>query len=385
MEDQQGPSGTSAAKATVKILRSADSWIEGEALRQLQVTAELPGMRAAFGMPDLHPGRGHPIGAAFLADGIIYPYLVGSDIGCGMALFATGIASRKAKRDRWVKDLNIDGIWQDDEAKDAILDRHGVAKDQFRTSLGTIGGGNHFAELLSIDKVVETEAFTGAGLDKGMLYLLVHSGSRGLGDDILRSHTARFGAAGLKAASDDGLAYLSRHDEAVRWAAANRSAIAQRFAEQIGFTPEPLLDLCHNSVTDIGGCWCHRKGAAPHAGNLVVVPGSRGTLSYLISPRGTAAEFGYSLPHGAGRKWSRADARSRLRDRYRVADLQKTALGGAVICEDKDLLFEEAPDAYKNIATVAADLVANGMGAIVATLRPLITYKMRQEQYGDED
>ena len=138
-------------------------------------------------------------------------------------------------------------------------------------------------------------------------------------------------------------------------------------------------------MTEIGGCWCHRKGAAPHAGNLVVVPGSRGTLSYLIAPRGSAAEFGYSLPHGAGRKWSRADARSRLRDRYRVADLQKTALGGSVICEDKDLLFEEAPDAYKDIATVAADLVVNGMGAIVATLRPLITYKVRQGPYGDED
>lgn len=367
-------------KVESKVLAGPKSWIEGEAIRQLQVTAQLPGMVSAYGMPDLHPGRGHPIGAVLFAKDIIYPYLVGSDIGCGMTLFATGLSKRKAKRDRWAKALYIDGVWEDDETKSAIMIKHGIPTDLYRSALGTIGGGNHFAELLSIDEVQSEELFKSAGLEKDQLYLLIHSGSRGLGEEILRSHTSTKGASGLSIPSEDATTYLQKHDQAVKWAVANREAIATRFATAIGFEPKPIVDLCHNNVTLVDGLWCHRKGATPRVGLLSVIPGSRGHLSYLVAPTGDSSTSGHSLPHGAGRKWTRSDARSRLRDKYHDKDLSQTELGSVVICENKDLMYEEAPDAFKSITTVIADVLEHSLATVVATCRPLITYKMRQEK-----
>ncbi|MCL4215939.1 MAG: RtcB family protein, partial [Candidatus Hydrogenedentes bacterium] len=71
----------------VHIIRTAKSWIEGSAVQQLEKVATLPGVCRAVGMPDLHPGRGYPIGAAVLCRGMFYPHLVGNDIGCGMGLW----------------------------------------------------------------------------------------------------------------------------------------------------------------------------------------------------------------------------------------------------------------------------------------------------------
>ena len=80
----------------VKIIASEQNWIEGWAIAQLNKTAELPGMKLVVGMPDLHPGKGNPIGAAFVTEKIFYPYLVGSDIGCGMGLWKTTLKKKKS-------------------------------------------------------------------------------------------------------------------------------------------------------------------------------------------------------------------------------------------------------------------------------------------------
>ena len=84
--------------------------------------------------------------------------------------------------------------------------------------------------------------------------------------------------------------------------------------------------------------------------------------------------------HGAGRKWSRSDARQRMRERFSVDELVQTTLGGRVVCEERDLLYEEAPAAYKNIEAVIADIVAAGLVSVIATLRPLLTYKTRKQK-----
>src|SRR5688572_3269338 len=83
----------------VRLFASAQSWIEGEAVRQLYATAKLDGMRRAVGFPDLHPGKGTPVGAAFVTEGVIYPHLIGGDIGCGMALFKTDLVRPDVKLD----------------------------------------------------------------------------------------------------------------------------------------------------------------------------------------------------------------------------------------------------------------------------------------------
>jgi release factor H-coupled RctB family protein len=170
----------------------------------------------------------------------------------------------------------------------------------------------------------------------------------------------------------------------VRWARANRELIACRFAAMLGADAAPLWDGCHNSITrrEHGDetVWLHRKGAVAADGEFVVIPGSRGALSYLVKPTGDGVSHAWSLAHGAGRKWSRSDARLRMRERFGRQQLLQTALGGRVICEERDLLYEEAPAAYKNIEAVMQDLVAAGLVSVVATFRPLLTYKTRSNK-----
>lgn len=363
----------------IKIIRSDESWIEGDALQQLAITATLPGITRAVGLPDLHPGKGIPIGAAFLSNEIIYPHLVGNDIGCGMALWGTNLPARKFKLDKSVKKLSgFEDPWGGDSA--AELTGIGLPQDLWPYALGTIGSGNHFAEFQKIETVHDEDAIQASGLTDGNVMLLIHSGSRGLGEHILRGHVDRFKSRGLTSGTLEFETYVTKHNQAVTWAGLNREIIARRFLNALGLSGEKHLDITHNSVTpyDSGG-WLHRKGAAPSDSGLVVIPGSRGTLTYLVRPRVENAEVAlHSLAHGAGRKWKRSDAKGRLSKRYSVCDLTRTPLGGRVICEDKALIYEEAPEAYKAIETVISDLVAAELVDTVATLRPLITYKTRR-------
>ena len=370
-----------SARCPTRLIASPGSWIEGEAIRQLEQTAELPGMILGVGLPDLHPGRGAPIGAAFASAGILYPHLVGSDIGCGMGLWQTDLRRRKAKRDRWAARLaGLEAPWDGDVV--SFLAEQGASATSHDAALGTIGGGNHFAELQQVDKVGDEAAFAALGLSADRLFLLVHSGSRGLGDAILREHADRHGAGGLAEGSTEAVRYLERHDRAVAWGRANRALIARRFLEQLSAEGVRVLDLCHNSVVpaSLAGqrCWLHRKGAAPSDAGPAVIPGSRGAPSYLVVPRDAGEASARSLAHGAGRKWTRSDARSRVRARLRPEQLVRTGLGSTVICEDRDLLYEEAPEAYKRIDSVIADLASAGLVSVLASFRPVITYKVRR-------
>ncbi|PKL76417.1 MAG: RNA ligase RtcB family protein [Candidatus Melainabacteria bacterium HGW-Melainabacteria-1] len=361
-----------------RVIASAQSWIEGAAVEQLKLTAKMPGMLAVWGLPDLHPGKGTPIGAAFLNQDRIYPHLVGNDIGCGMGLWQSDLPLRKAKPEKWFHRLTgLEGPWSGDTQ--AWLTQWGLEPSGFEAALGTIGGGNHFAELQKLQTVHDQAALRVAGLDPERLVLLVHSGSRGLGEAVLRAHTDVHGAAGLTAISEAAAAYLADHDRAVIWAEANRALIAARLLEVLGAAAERCLDICHNQVVRRPEGWLHRKGAAPADCGLAVIPGSRGSLSYLVEPL-SSADSGWSIAHGAGRKWNRHDSKARLKDRYKPEDLYKTRIGSWVICQDRDLLYEEAPAAYKPIDQVIQDLVAAGLIRVIAELSPLLTYKLRRDQ-----
>jgi len=127
--------------------------------------------------------------------------------------------------------------------------------------------------------------------------------------------------------------------------------------------------------------WLHRKGATPADRGAVVIPGSRGDYSYLVQPLDSAAadETLHSLAHGAGRKWQRGDCKARLSSRYKPAQLQRTALGSRVICDDRALIWEEAPEAYKPVAAVVGALRDAGLLRLLARLKPVLTYKTRRE------
>ncbi len=248
--------------AGVALIASDSTWIEGKAIQQLQTTAELDGMRRVVGLPDLHPGRGYPVGAAFFSVGRFYPALVGNDIGCGMALWETGLAPGKLSADKLEKrlgnlDLPLDETWND-----CIEALELPAREHWR-ALGTIGGGNHFAELQQVETVFDQAALHALGLDADRLQLLVHSGSRGLGQAILQEHVSL---------------------------------------------------------------------------------------------------------HGAGHRAVPA-----------LVELGRTRLGSRVICGDRQLIYEEAPEAYKGIDSVVGALLEAGLLRLVARLKPVLTYKTRGE------
>ncbi|POA52048.1 MULTISPECIES: RNA ligase RtcB family protein [Pseudomonas] len=363
----------------VSLIASDTTWIEDKALQQLHTTAQLPGMRQVVGMPDLHPGRGYPVGAAFFSTEVIYPALVGNDIGCGMALWQTDISSIRPNLDKLEKkigniDLPLDEQW--DEEREQL----GLPVTGHEHSLGTIGGGNHFAELQQLDQVYDTEALQVLELNPKALLLLVHSGSRGLGEAILRRHVDQHGHQPLEVDSVAGAQYLQQHNEALRFAEANRRLIAERLLCNLRAKGHSVLDINHNLVSpaNVDGVsgWLHRKGATPSDVGPVVIPGSRGDYSYLVQPIPATASL-YSLAHGAGRKWLRSDCKGRLDARFSFEQLKRTQLGSRVICEDRGLMYEEAPEAYKSIDSVVGSLRDAGLVKIIARLKPVLTYKRR--------
>lgn len=359
-----------------RVISSEKNWIETLAVEQLHNVAKLEGMELAVGLPDLHAGKIYPIGSAFITRKWIYPQLVGSDIGCGMGLWETNLSAEKIKLDKWEKQLtDLDSKWSGDHGM--WLQKFGLTHSDFDSALGTIGYGNHFAELQKIESIVDQLEFDSLALNKKRLFLLVHSGSRGLGQHILNAHDH----IGLEENSDIAKDYINKHNLAVRWAEANRALITHRFLSCLRSDGRKILDVNHNTVTPIqidGNCrWLHRKGATPSDNEVVIIPGSRGAFSYLVKPTGEQKYNAYSLAHGAGRKWNRSSAKSRLA-KYRANDFIKTALGSRVICEDKNLIFEEAPQAYKNIDYIIEDLVKTKLIKIIAILRPVLTYKTRR-------
>ena len=365
----------------VRLFASTQSWIEGGAVRQLYATAKLDGVRFAVGFPDLHPGKASPVGAAFVTEGVLYPHLIGGDIGCGMALFKTDLVRGDVKLDRWARlPFDLEHPW--DEFVDDFLAEQELESTEFDSAMGTLGGGNHFAELQAVEKVLDAAEFGKLDLGKQQLVVLVHSGSRGLGESILSAHVVQRFGDGVEPDSFAAEAYLHGHDFAVRWAKGNRELIARRFVAAIGVEAQCLWDGCHNSITrresDGETVWLHRKGAVAAESNCVVIPGSRGSLSYLVKPLSVVESHAWSLAHGAGRKWPRSEARLRMRERFGRHQLVQTPIGSRVICEEHDLLYEEAPAAYKNIEAVIQDLVDAGLVSVVATFRPLLTYKTRK-------
>lgn len=367
-----------ATEACVRVVSTAKSWIESEAVRQLYATARLDGVRLAVGLPDLHPGKGHPVGAVFVSDGTIHPEVIGGDIGCGMSLWQTEIPTRKVKLDRWAKlPFDLEEPWEGDVTD--FLTMEGLPSTGFDQVLGTLGGGNHFAELQQVDEVLDASEFKQCGVERDRVLLLVHSGSRGLGEAVLRAYLESESFNGRETAACTH--YLGGHDLAVRWARANRKLLAQRFLELLGWRAERVWDATHNGIAKEDGAWVHRKGASPARGKFVVIPGSRGSFSYLVAPRGDLSGTAWSLPHGAGRKWSRSESRWRVREKQKAAQLVQTALGSRVICDNRNLLYEEAPYAYKDVEHVVNDLKEAGLIRVVARLRPLLTYKTRNARW----
>jgi release factor H-coupled RctB family protein len=397
------------------LISGPDVWMESEATRQLAAVAQLEGCVHAAGMPDLHPGRGFPIGAVVACRDVVHPHLVGGDAGCGARVVVTSVERTSPDRlerrlraafeapvlDGVDPDALFDAVWRsgvralaeldgipDDlrwlAARDAAIDALGPSGDAapyragFASALGTIGGGNHFAELARVGPVLDREAGASIGLVRDAVVVVAHSGSRGLGAALAET----WGIGVLRGADRDR--YLGELAGACRFARANRLVLTYRLLSALGALRDHTLrgafDVSHNDVRrePVAGAdaWVHRKGAAPApAGALTIVLGSRGAPSWIM--KGTGAEPGLgSVAHGAGRRMTRSEAVDKLKHRYRRSEVTRSALGGRVICDDKILLFEEHPDAYKAIEPVIAALETHGQASRVAALTPIATVKL---------
>lgn len=392
-----------------------DVWMESESIEQLARVAALPGCVRAEGMPDLHPGSGFPIGAVAATQGVVYPHLVGGDAGCGARAVVTDVErvspDRLERRLReafevpllaqanpaslferaWFEGARglaaVDGLPEGlralaaREPVDALPESGSPERlcAGFESALGTIGGGNHFAEVSRVSSLVDDAAAATVGLRRNRVVALVHSGSRGLGAALARL----WGTAALGDA--EAPRYLGELAGACRFAQANRLILAYRVLAALGAlrasAQSGSFDIVHNDVRreerDGASLWVHRKGAAPApVGRLTVVLGSRGAPSWILRGLGPAGTLA-SVAHGAGRRMGRTEAREKVRARYRRSALGRyPATGGRTLCDDADLLYEEHPDAYKPIEPIIRALEAAALATRVAALTPIVTVKL---------
>ena len=297
----------------------------------------------------------------------VHPHLIGNDIGCGMSLFRLDLPARKLRAEKAAKRLRVlQGLYEGDA--EAALRVAGLPTE-YASSLGTIGGGNHFCEVQSIDAVHDD------ALEKDAAYLLVHSGSRGYGTAVFAPVMTK-PLEGFDADSADAEAYLIGQEQAVRWAALNRRIIAERAAKALRSETTLIADAPHNLIERHADGFLHRKGAAKADIPLVPLAGSRDALSYLLRPTGADDDALASLAHGAGRRYDRRSMHGRVGGTRSGRDrLARTSFGGHVVCEDRNLLIEEAPGAYKNAAHCLGELEDANLAENVASFKPIVTFK----------
>ncbi|WP_322821987.1 RtcB family protein [Chloroflexus sp.] len=361
--------------------------IEPGAIEQMQTALRLPpAIRGAL-MPDAHQGYALPVGGVIAYDRAVAPYQVGVDIGCRMhlSIFAD-MTPEEAHRDRHhlldtITKVTVFGIgspkkpvadhpiladprWR---ATKLLRELHDLAKFQ----IGTSGGGNHFAEIVVGEWLDTHRTFVG---------LLTHSGSRGVGAKIANYYatladreTAAI-ASGIPKTygwlgtdTEAGQEYLLAMRLAGDFARANHEVIHARFAKAAGVAVERVIEHHHNFAWEQpDGTVIHRKGATPaEAGTYGLIPGSMATASYIVEGLGEPTSLA-SASHGAGRRFSRSEARRTI----------TLAMAAAVVREAgvlvRGLAVDESPLAYKDIETVMELQVAAGLIRPVARMRPLV-------------
>lgn len=347
-------------------------------------------------MADAHVSEGVAVGTVFATTNTVVPHALGGDLGCGMAAVRLDLAPDVAAAidtralERVIADLgraiptghavHRRGIAVPDALFEAPLSTRTLDRTREALAakhLGTLGGGNHFVEL-------ERDA-------EGAIWLLVHSGSRGLGAAIAAHHTkaaanvAADGAGELRGLSTnevEGASYLADLEWALAFARANRRALTSKALEVIAdllhvpllaSAVEEVVEIHHNFVAR--ETWfgrellVHRKGAVSvPRGALALIPGSMGTASYLVEGLGNEDAFG-SCSHGAGRVMRRSEARKAISPAALARSMRRVVYPVHLARS----LVEESPDAYRDIGDVLdaqRDLVSR-----VRRLEPIAVLK----------
>jgi len=434
--------------------RLIDSIRSDASLEQIANGATLPGIvKAAMAMPDIHQGYGLPVGGVVATDarsGVVSPGAIGFDINCGVRLLKTSLRAEDIARrmERLVDALYaaiptgvgskgsltldpgaLDGVLEGG-ARWAVENGYGVAEDLGRIEsegclsgasppsvsaharergkrqLGSLGSGNHFLEVQTVEAVYDPRVASALGLSEGVVTAMIHTGSRGLGHqvctdylDITGRALRRYGIsvpdrqlACAPVDSEEARAYLGAMRAAANFAFANRQVLShwtrEVFVQSLGIAPgdlgmSPVYDVAHNIAKEeeheVDGVRrqliVHRKGATrAFPGQPVLVPGDMGRYSYVLVGTEVAMRetFG-STCHGAGRLMSRTAAVKAARGR-RIGDelRQRGVLARAT---GRDALAEEMPEAYKDVQDVVDVVHRFGVSTRVVRLRPLAVIK----------
>jgi tRNA-splicing ligase RtcB (3'-phosphate/5'-hydroxy nucleic acid ligase) len=389
-----------------KLLNFA-SHLDDNTIEQAKDTASMPFVHPHVAlMPDAHSGKGSAVGTVIPTLDAVIPAAVGVDIGCGMIAARTvytesDLAGRSlaalrlaletaiplspgnynAGTDRYPFTKARIELLEELADKDAVDLSH---SPHWRVQLGSLGGGNHFIELC-LD-------------EQQRVWMFLHSGSRGVGNKIATKHikvaqrlmkqwwwTDRLPNADLAflpQGTREFATYLTELAWAQRFALENRAEMMDRFrcalAEWMDVDPTTAAELevervnCHHNYTTKerhGGrdVWLTRKGAVDaHEGVRAVIPGSMGTRSYIVRGKGNAAGL-CSAPHGAGRRFSRTEARKR----FTADDLAERMRG--IEYRPGEEWIDEIPDAYKDIDQVMAD--AADLVEVEHVLRQILNVK----------
>jgi tRNA-splicing ligase RtcB len=435
-----------------------------KSIEQVANAAMLPGIvKASLAMPDMHFGYGLPIGGVVATDakkdGVITPGGVGFDINCGVRMLRTSLSRADvkdkmhalvdglfaniptgvgAKGDLRLSQADFDKMlvkgakWAVENGYGSVddLDRieaggciQGADPDKIsakayergKGQLGTLGSGNHFAEIQYVQKIFDEKAANALGLWEGQITLMIHTGSRGFGHQVCTDYLKVMEASVRKYGfnlpdrqlacapidSPEGRDYLAAMRAAANFGFTNRQMIMhwarETFLHVLGLSPRDLgmaliYDVAHNMVKfeehEVDGkkmmLAVHRKGATrafppghPETpllyrdiGQPVIIPGDMGTNSYILvgTEKGMTETFG-SACHGAGRVMSRAAAVKACRGRAIEREMED--MGVTVRYTGRDALKEEIPEAYKDIDQVV-DVVHNaGIAKRVAKLKPV--------------
>lgn len=361
--------------------------IEQEVSAAIEQLQHAPDVQHIAVMPDVHLSQDVCIGVVIATSCLIYPQAVGGDIGCGMLAVALDIEAAALSNPATAGQLLADigqavparrrnrqsAISPPQDVRDLTLSHPSLESMRRREGIlefATLGGGNHFIELQEDDD--------------GRLWMMIHSGSRVLGQTIRNHHLegARKVDHQLRAFdanSEEGAAYLHDAAFARRFANASRKVmanevghvLAKRLSAKICWDTLIVTDHNHVSLERYGGrnLWIHRKGAMPaNLGEQGVLPGSMGTVSFHVEGRGHEPSL-YSSAHGAGRALSRSEARMRVTER----DLQRQMKGVWYDSRLTARLRDEAPSAYKDIRAVLR--AQKEMVKVIRTLRPVLIYK----------
>lgn len=382
-------------KFPVKVWLSDRDEIEGECLSQIHNLSRLPFLHKWIAlMPDVHAGKGMPIGGVIATDGVIIPNAVGVDIGCGMAFLQTNIEARLLAETMTKSGSLLQCIIGDilrnipvgfahqkdkqeckavDEALGNIAKYKSVEKlvpeiEDGYYQVGTLGGGNHFIEL-QVD-------------DEGLVCIMLHSGSRHLGHKICdhfhnvarelnsKWHSSvpdEYRLAYLPVDTEEGQSYISYMNMALAFAQENRAKMLDKVMELFTRWCEKTLNCkpeysnlinCHHNYAAFENhygkdVWVHRKGAIRVMdGELGIVPGAMGSYSYIVSGKGCNESFN-SCSHGAGRRLSRTKAKETYSVEEVILDLKES---GVVLGKNKKSdVAEECRFSYKDIEAVIAN------------------------------